>query len=59
MEKLTSSPRSFRLRNTHKVEKATETTASPPTTITTAGTTNVQVRLQFIGALFDQPKYQN
>ena len=61
MEKLTSSPRSFRLRNTHKVEKATETTASPPTTITTAaaGTTNVQVRLQFIDALFDQRKYQN
>ena len=61
MEKLTSSPRSFRLRNTHKVEKATETTSSPPTTITTAaaGTTNVQVRLPFIDALFDQPKYQN
>jgi hypothetical protein len=59
MEKLTSSPRSFRLRNSHTVEKATETTASPPTTFTTAtaGATNVQVRLQFI--FFDQPKYQN
>jgi hypothetical protein len=45
MEKLTSSPRSFRHRNTHKIEKATET-VTPPTTITTAaaGATHQQTK---------------